>query len=106
MRPCDRGSPLEELKRLPCAASVDLSLLTEEWMDDVRIVEERIPDVFRWLKQNSQAGQDVLLVSHNGVLRRIFGWVNAPHCQPQLCTELVSKNHHFIETQATAAGEQ
>jgi len=101
MRPCDRGIGLTQLSELPCASSVDLSLLTEEWMSDARTVEERIPDVLSWLNANSRPGQDVLIVSHNGVLRRVFGWLNAPHCQAQLCTDLVSKNRHLIETDLT-----
>jgi hypothetical protein len=88
MRPCDQGSTLAALREMACSASVDLSLLTEHWMDDVRTVEQRIPDVYQWLRQNIKHGQDVLLVTHNGVLRRVMGLVDAPHCQAHRCTPL------------------
>lgn len=80
-RACDRGTKLSELRTLPCATGVDFSMCTESWMNDARIVVERIRDVFGWIAQNVRPTQDVILVTHNGVLRRAFGWADAPHCQ-------------------------
>lgn len=81
-RLCDTGTPLSELSELPWVSEVDFSLCGENWMDDARTVEQRVPDVLRWLQRNSNPHQDIVMVTHNGVLRRMLGWVDAPHCAP------------------------
>jgi len=81
-RLCDTGVPLSELSELPWVNEVDFSLCGENWMDDARTVEQRVPDLLQWLQQNSHPNQDIVIVTHNGVLRRMLGWVDAPHCTP------------------------
>jgi len=83
-RLCDTGTPLSELSELPWESEVDFSLCCENWMDDARTVEQRVPEVLRWLKLNSNPNQDIVMVTHNGVLRRLLGVVDAPHCEAKL----------------------
>ena len=55
-------------------------------MDDARTVQERVPDVLRWLQRNCNDGDSRRMVTHNGVLRRLFGVVDAPRCELRLYT--------------------
>merc|ERR1711865_1141280 len=78
------STPLSELSELPWVSEVDFSLCCENWMDDARTVEQRVPEVLRWLQLNSNPNQDIVMVTHNGVLRRLLGVVDAPHCEAKL----------------------
>merc|ERR1711865_1049890 len=96
------STPLSELSELPWVSEVDFSLCCENWMDDARTVEQRVPEVLRWLKLNSNPNQDIVMVTHNGVLRRLLGVVDAPHCEAKLLEGFVED---FVRANGCSKGQ-